>query len=196
MSFLSALLGGSTVKTMPADPRLEGMQNQMFNQTMPLGKAGKYWKNLMGRISAGDDTSSFGEFNNISQQHAANRRDIGDSYLYGGNALISSAGGESANILNRMRDTAMAKDYERQGAETGSALSQLRNDATQGFQNAFDARQNRQLQSQSAGLGSAGNYYGQRYQLGQQNGILPALMGMAGAASGMGYKPFGKPPGG
>lgn len=194
MGFLTSLLGGSTVMKMPTDPRLEGMQNQMFNQNQNLGKSGKYFKNLMGRMSAGDDVSSFGEFNTIGQQHAANRRDIGDSYLYGGNALLAGSG-EQANILNRMRDTAVAKDYERQGMETNSALSQLRNDATQGYQNAFDAKQNRQLQQQGTALGSAGNYYSSRYQLGSQGGLLPALAGMASSAAGMGFKPFGKPGG-
>lgn len=143
----------------PADSQLESWQSQTYNRPQNLGGAGRYYKQLLKRLGQGQDVSSFGEFNTIGQQHAANRRDIGDSYLYGGNALIANAGGEQANIMNRMRDTAIAKDYERQGMETTAALSDLRSEAAGGLQNAFDAKQNRILQQEGMALGNRLGYY-------------------------------------
>ena len=148
----------------PGDATLEGWQSQVFNQGQNLGKAGRYYKQLLNRLGEGEDVSSFGEFNTIRQAHAANRRDIGDNYLYGGNALIANAGGEQANILNRMKQTAIDRDYEREGMETGAALGDLRGEAAAGFQNAFDSKQNRILQQQGLALGNRLGYYGQRNQ--------------------------------
>lgn len=150
--------------TAPADPTLENWLSQLYNQPQNIGYAGKQAKRTLRSIDRGDDISSLGYFNSIAQQHAANRRDIGDNYLYGGNALLAGAGGEQANILNRMRDTALARDYERQGMENTNALSDLRMQTANQFQNAYDSANQRQLQQQQGAISGRLGYYGHRYQ--------------------------------
>lgn len=184
-----------TVKfaTGPSDPRYEGMIDTLFNNTPGLGKSGKYWKNLLGRISSGEDYSSFGEFNPIREQAASERRSVGDNYLYGGNALIAGAGGEQANILNRMRDTAMDRIGEREGMNITRAASDLRGEAAGGLQRSIESRNQLQQQGRLAALGARGNYYSQRYQPYQTKSLWDKFMDVGnlvvgGASAAAGFR--------
>lgn len=161
-------------KERPGDPTLEGWMGDLYNT--PLGFLGKRAKGTLKRLDRGDDVSSMGYFNSIAQRHAANRRDIGDNYGYGGNALIAGAGGEQANILNRMRDTALSRDYERQGNETVDAVANLRDSATGTLENA----QNRVANNQQAAIGARGNYWQNRYVPYQREGFLDKFGKVAG----------------
>jgi hypothetical protein len=182
VSIWTSLFGGTETKTMPGDPTLEDWQNKMFNFDPGLGFAGKQAKKTLRALNSGEDVSSLGYFNSIAQRHASNRRDIGDSYGYGGNALLASSGGEQANILNRMRDTALQRDREAQGNETVDALANLRDSATNTFENARQTRLNSSLSGMNSALGNRLGYWQNRYRQVQTPGILGTLAGLAQGA--------------
>lgn len=182
MGIWTKLFGGTTTQTMPGDPTLEGWQNKAFNYDPGLGFAGKQAKRTLGDLNSGKDVSSLGYFNSIAQRHASNRRDIGDNYLYGGNALIAGAGGEQANILNRMKDTALARDYERQGNETVDAVANLRDSATNTFENARNTRINAEQNAMNSAMGNRLGYWQNRYRQVQEPGLFNTLSNMAQGA--------------
>ena len=182
MSFWSKLFGGTTTQKMPGDPTLEGWQQDTYNYDPGLGYAGKQAKKTLGALSSGQDVSGLGYFSSIAQRHSSNRRDIGDNYLYGGNALLAGAGGENANILNRMRDTALARDYERQGNEMVDATANLRDSATNTFENARQSRINAELNAKNAAMGNRLGYWSNRYRQVQEPGLFNTLANMAQGA--------------
>jgi hypothetical protein len=162
-------------KERPGDPVLEGWLGGLYNT--PLGFAGRQAKSTLKDLNSGKDVSSMGYFNSIAQRHASNRRDIGDNYLYGGNALLANnGGGEQANILNRMKDTALAHDYERQGNETVDAVANLRDSATNTFENARNTR----LNAEQAAIQGRSNYWRDRYVPYQKEGFLDKFGKVAG----------------
>jgi hypothetical protein len=179
MSLYTSLFGGTSVKTMPADPTMEGWQNQLFNYNPGKGYLGREAKGLLSRLSSGEDVSSEGALSSIAQQHAANRRDISDNASYGANALIAQSGGENANILNRQKEMSLDRDYERQGQEYTQGILGLRDQAASQLEHARDTGIQARLSAMQGALGSRGNYYNSRYRLAEQKGLFPTLSEMA-----------------
>lgn len=182
MSFFTSLFGGNERKQNYNDPQLTGWQTDMYNFDPGLGYAGKRDKQILKSLDRGDDVSSLGELNSISQSHAANRRDIGDNYMYGANALVAGSGGEQANILNRQKQNALDTDYERMGQEYTQGVTNLRGQAESGFANARNTRISAELAAKQAAMGSRQAYNSQQYSWLQNRGLFPTLAGLAASA--------------
>jgi len=148
-----------------------------------LGKAGKYYKNILGRLGSGEDVSGLPFYQQLAQTHANQRQAIDEENMTGGNALIGQSGGEDALVLNRMHQYQADQQRAREGGDYAAAGAQLSQVAGQGYQNAL----NTQVGSQEAALGGELGYYGKRnVPYGTQSGwdkfMQIANMG-AGAAS-------------
>jgi hypothetical protein len=153
MSFWTNMLGGVTNHTSPNDPKFEEYNSRLANFDPGLGAAGKWGKQLMKKFGRGDDVSSYGEFNTIRQQGAANRRELEDSYGTGGNALLAQTGSDQAPLLQRMKEMALDREREREGMALVGASTDLQRQATGTFENARQFRAGQELQ----GLGQAAN---------------------------------------
>ena len=182
MSFFTKLFGGSSVKTMPQDTALEGQISDLANYDPGLGFYGKWAKSTLKRIGRGDDVSSYGDFNVLRQNQAAEERSIGEDYMKGQNALISQAGGEQANLLQRAKEIALEKARERHGMQMVGALTNLQQTAGGAYEGARGQRINAELGAKQSALSGRLGYYGQRYRLVQDPGMLNTLANVAGGA--------------
>lgn len=182
MSLFTSLFGGTSTKTMPQDPRLEGMLNGLYNTKISGGAGARYDKRLLGDITSGNDVSSMGIFNTLRQQYGSQREGINRGYGEGGNALIMAAGGEQGNLLNRQREIALERNRMSEGMATGAGLSDLYNTTSDRFQSNRLQRKGMELGARQAAAGGQLGYYNSRYRLAQQPGLLNTLANMAQGA--------------
>ena len=182
MSFWSKMFGGSSVKTMPSDRPLEDFTTDAAGDDPGLGYWGKYNKKLLKRMEGGEDVSGYGEFNVLRQNQAADEQGIKEDYMTGANALISQAGGEQSNLLQRAKDIALEKSRQQHGMNMVSALTNLREGAGSAFEGARQFRVNSERAREQARIGTRLGYYGQRYKLVQDPGLMNTISQGAGTA--------------
>lgn len=189
MSFLSTLFGGPTVVTKPGDSALEGDISQLNNWNQGLGKAGKIAKQgLAGFASGNYDNGVFGSMlNPIRDQYATSQREMDREATMGGNAL--GGAGTSKPLMDALELNARNTNTQNEGLALGQAVPALYGQLSGTFQNALNAKNQGNLQAREAGTAAQGQYYGQRYGVAQQPGIL-------GTLAGLGTSAFGGPTGG
>lgn len=150
-----------------------------------LGPQGKADKKFMRNVRSGADISSYGQFNTIRQQGAAQRAGIDMDYMTGANALIAGAGGEQANLANRMRELAMEKQRQQEGMLLTGALADETGAAAGRLQNAYQFKSGLDLDARRAALQGklGGGTWEQTGGWGSQL-LNSAVSGAAGALTG------------
>lgn len=184
--------------TGPGDSTLEGWQKQTYEQNQGIGKAGKFYKNILKKIGSGDDVSSMPFLQTLRDTFANQRAAIDDSYLTGGNKLLAENGGEDALLLNRMHQYETDKQSQQEGQSSAAAEAQLTDVAGRGFQTAYDSAGNRELQQQGMAMNNRLGYDEYRNRPYQTKSLWDKFMdvgnmltGAGATAAKLGYQPGG-----
>ena len=127
-----------------------------------LGLAGRQAKGTLKALDRGDDVSSMGAFAEIGQNEAKNLSEIDQNYSEGANALEANQGGDNLNQINRMKDLAQERTREDSGRQRVTALSDLRNSATNTFQQARQQRMAQEDWQQQALMQARSNVFDNR----------------------------------
>jgi hypothetical protein len=133
-------------------PGVDDYLSPLRNFRPNLGPQGKADKKFLKNWRAGNDISSYGQFNTIRQQGAAQRAGIDMDYMTGANALISGAGGEQSNLINRMRELATEKQRQQEGMLLTGALADETGAASNRLQSAYFNKAGLDLDARRAAL--------------------------------------------
>ena len=174
-----------------AAPRFEGYNDRLANFAPKT--VYKPDKKFLKRMEAGGDVSSEGWLNSIRQVAAAQRRDIGDRFMYGQNALLESTGGEQANLVNRARELAMTENQEQEGENITNAMTARAEEARGAVRQGKQLRQSMMLEGLRSAAGNELDYYRSRYQPVQKQGWLSKIGQVAGLVGQVGSVAMGLP---
>lgn len=175
----------------PADPRLEGMQNQMFSQWLKKTPAEKWGRRMLSKFREGEDVSSYGELADIRQRGATAGANLNADYMTGINALLANTGNaEDISQMNRQRDLARERINQETGREEVAALGDLQRTAL----SASDPTQRWALnsQNQNAAMQNTLGYYQARWHEKQPPFWQKLLLGGLGAAGQVAGAVWGK----
>lgn len=153
-----------------------------------LGKHVKSSKKLLRSLDAGEDVSNIGAFAPLQQDEAADLNSIDMDYMVGANALIGGAGGDQANLMNRMRDLAKERRRQDTGRQMVAMIPALRGQAMDTIERGMSRRQGMELDK----YGLLSRLNSMQYDRRRQGGILDDIIkGAVGGLStwGMGFLP-------
>lgn len=186
MGFLSDFFLGSR-PDMRLPGYLEGLIGQIGGLNVGgIGYSGHEYKRMAKQYNR-DPASLAGV---SKQQGAVERRQIGEDYMTGANAMIGAAGGEQANLLQHMKQNALDKSDERTGMNSYNEANQKYFGALSGFNQAYEAANQRELAKYGLmGQLMVGGGYDATRKGGLFNpqtiaGAVQAFAGGAGAAMG------------
>lgn len=148
--------GSTTTGQWRLKPGYGNLLGQLDDMSFGLGP-GKIAKQNYKALNRGDDVSSLGMFNSINQEGAAERQNINEDYMTGGNALVAGMGGDQANVLQRLKEDALGQSRQRQSMATASAIPQLQSNLAGTWQNSINSAN----QAELAKYGQMGNLLGQ-----------------------------------
>lgn len=181
-NFWDSMFGYSGSYQMPGDPKFEEYNDALGNYDPGLGAAGKYYKGLMKRIGRGDDISSFGELESERQRAATERQGIEDDYGTGALQLEQSAGSAQAPLIQRMKEMSLDRSSQRNAENLQRGYTDLRREATSGYQGARQSRINAELTGKQAAAGNELGYAQYRNRPEQKQGWLSRLNQIAQTA--------------
>lgn len=187
MSFIGDLLTGSRPDmALPGYATGQLDKLQQYFDGIRTDKAGKEYKHIVKQYD--DDPASLASLS--LSQGAVRKRELGEQYAQGANALLAQSGGEQGTILQHMRENQDAKIDEETGLNAiGEANSKYFN-ALGGWADAIRSRDQQKLGT----LGMMGNLMAStQYDRRRQGGLfnpqtwgnaLAAFAGGAGASLG------------
>ena len=178
MSFLTALFGGPTTVTKPSDPNLENMIHGLYNY-QPGNYTGyrQDYKTLK-IINSGQDVSSLPQLSTLGNILATQNRERQRNL-----AMTSALGlGGQPGLAAAIGQVGDLQAQDQAGNAYGNALVGLQNSIQGRLMQNSELNKQLGLQAQQAATGYGLGYYGQRYGIAQQPGLLGALSGAAQGA--------------
>jgi hypothetical protein len=131
-----------------AQPAIGGLEN--FANNVSLGQAGRSAKGIIKQMKSGDYTNLAGTMlSPIHDSYATNLREAIRGNSMGANAFMQ---GWQPGLMAANEQTTRAKMAQDEGLAYGQAIPQLYNQATSTYQNAYNARNQNELQAREAAL--------------------------------------------
>jgi len=185
MGIWAKLFGGTETKQVEGiDPFISDLRGLADNAS--LGIAGKTAKRSLKAIGRGEydsDPALAGFINPVRQFYNNAIEDNEREANMGANAMFGSF---QPALSRRITELQNSRTRDAAGTQIAGMIPQIYSAASNTFQNAKNSKDNLKLSSLSAAVQSFLNSFRQE----QVGGIIPALSGMASAASGLGFKPF------
>lgn len=174
MGLTQTLFGGSSTKYMnlPQDPKLTGWIDQAHDYNPKMDKSGKAYKQLWKDYQS-DPLKLAGA---ALSQGALNDRSIKDDYMTGGNALIANAGGDQAQLMQRMKEIALAKNQEQTGVNAMGEAERMGQMGLAGWGAKQDTRNAQKYGMQQFAIGARQGYNQYLHPLATSS--TPGVLGM------------------